>query len=273
MKRGRPALDPDLILSEVAKTSSKWLDIKVYAQVESTNDLAISQLSNSANESVFSITADEQLKGRGRLQREWRSPFGAGIALSVSIPTKFFNCEISAIPLLVGIAANKCLKDLGADAKLKWPNDLMVETKSEGLKKIGGILVQRHDDFVVIGIGINVDLHADELPTEMATSLSLLDISTSRETLIAALLDEIANATQLTSEQWLPRYIENSSTIGTQVSVARKSESSVTGLASSAVRSSAISETPATPPALSGQSDLVTQSSTNRVRASSKPRA
>jgi len=237
VKRGRPALDPDLILSELAKTSSKWLDIKVFAEVDSTNDLAIAQLSKVSNDSVFAITADEQLKGRGRLQREWHSPFGAGIALSVSIPTKLFHCEISAIPLLVGIAANNCLIDLGANAKLKWPNDLMIETESAELKKIGGILVQRQDDYVVVGIGINVDLQADELPTDMSTSLVLEKIQASRETLIAALLAEIEKITELASETWLPLYLEASSTIGTQVSVARKSESVVIGLATAVLKS------------------------------------
>ena len=229
MKRGRPALDPALILSELAKTSSKWLDIKVFAQVESTNDLAIADLSNYSQDSVFAITADEQIKGRGRLQREWHSPFGAGIALSVAIPTKFFRCEISAIPLLVGIAANTCLKDLGANAKLKWPNDLMIDMQSEGLKKIGGILVQRHNDHVVVGIGLNVDLQNDELPTENATSLFLIDIQTSRESLIAALLFQLESVTKLTSDEWLPLYSQDSSTIGTYVSVSRKSESTVSG--------------------------------------------
>lgn len=237
MKRGRPALDPALILSELAKTSSKWLDIKVYAQVESTNDLAIAQLSNYSQDSVFAITADEQVKGRGRLQREWNSPFGAGIALSVSIPTKLFSCEISAIPLLVGIAANECLKNLGANAKLKWPNDLMIETQSEGLKKIGGILVQRHNDHVIVGIGINVDIQQAELPTENATSLSLIDIRTSREALIAALLTRLESVTKLTAEEWLPLYAQDSATIDTQVSVARKSDSIVIGNAIAVLKS------------------------------------
>jgi BirA family biotin operon repressor/biotin-[acetyl-CoA-carboxylase] ligase len=237
VKRGRPALDPALILSELAKTSSKWLDIKVFAQVESTNDLAIEELSNHPNDSVFAITADEQLKGRGRLQREWHSPFGAGIALSVAIPVKLFSCDVSAIPLLVGIAANDCLKDLGVNAKLKWPNDLMVAMKSDELKKIGGILVQRHDDYVVIGIGINVDLKVDELPTENATSLSLIDIQTTRESLIAALLVRLESVTRLTTEEWLPRYSQDSSTIGTQVSVARYSDSLVTGNVTAVLKS------------------------------------
>ena len=231
MKRGRPALDPDLILSELAKTSSKWLDIKVFAQVESTNDLAVQRLSETPSTEVFAITADEQIKGRGRLQREWHSPFGAGIALSVAVPTKLFGCEVSAIPLLVGIAANNCLKNLGANAKLKWPNDLMIETDSTELKKIGGILVQRQGDHVVIGIGLNTDLQVDELPTETATSLSLININTSRESLIANLLVQLEAITKLGSNEWLPLYLAVSSTVGTQVTVMRQSKSISTGRA------------------------------------------
>jgi BirA family biotin operon repressor/biotin-[acetyl-CoA-carboxylase] ligase len=231
VKRGRPALDPNLILSELTKTSSKWLDITVLEQVDSTNDLALAQLFTATHDSAFAITADEQLKGRGRLQREWHSPFGAGIALSVAVPTKAFSCEVSAIPLLVGIAANNCLKHIGANAKLKWPNDLMIEIASGELLKIGGILVQRQDDYVVIGIGINVSLSFDELPAENATSLSQIQIEVSRETLIAQLIAQLEIVTRFATEDWLPLYKRDSSTIGTRVAVARKAESLITGTA------------------------------------------
>ena len=191
MKRGRPALDPDLILSELAKTSSKWLDIKVFAQVESTNDLATSQLSTNPSESVFAITADEQLKGRGRLQREWHSPFGAGIALSVAVPIKLFSCEVSAIPLLVGIAANNCLKNLGASAKLKWPNDLLIRDR-----KLGGMLSvgDQQKQFVVVGIGINVGWAPQE-----AVSLSefFIEKSPSPVKLLENMLLEITHIEKL----------------------------------------------------------------------------
>jgi BirA family biotin operon repressor/biotin-[acetyl-CoA-carboxylase] ligase len=132
---------------------------------------------------------------------------------------------------LVGIAANNCLKKLGVNAKLKWPNDLMVAIESTELKKIGGILVQRQDEYVVIGIGINVDLEVDELPTENATSLSLLNVTASRETLIADLIVQLEIVTKLTTEEWLPFYVQDSSTLGTQVTVARKAETMVTGTA------------------------------------------
>jgi BirA family biotin operon repressor/biotin-[acetyl-CoA-carboxylase] ligase len=132
---------------------------------------------------------------------------------------------------LVGIAANNCLKKLGVNAKLKWPNDLMISNESTELKKIGGILVQRQDEYVVIGIGINVDLEVDELPTENATSLSLLNVTASRETLIADLIVQLEIVTKLTTEEWLPFYVQDSSTLGTQVTVARKAETMVTGTA------------------------------------------
>lgn len=231
MKRGRPALDPSLILSELAKSSSKWLDIEVFEQVESTNDLAIARLSNISESAVFAITADEQFKGRGRLQREWHSPFGAGIALSVAAPTSTFHCEISAIPLLVGIAANNSLKKLGANSKLKWPNDLMIKTETDELRKIGGILVQRQGNYVVIGIGLNTDLHIDELPTENATSLSLINIQTSRESLIADLIFQLESVSRLNARDWMPLYIDASSTIGSKVSVIRESQPTVIGKA------------------------------------------
>jgi BirA family biotin operon repressor/biotin-[acetyl-CoA-carboxylase] ligase len=109
--------------------------------------------------------------------------------------------------------------------------------ESAELKKIGGILVQRQDEFVVVGIGINVDLQVDELPTENATSLSLLNIQASRETLIAALLVQLEAVTKITSDEWLELYAKVSSTIGTQVSVARKSDSVVSGIATAVLNS------------------------------------
>ena len=230
VKRRRPALDPDLILSELANTSSKWLDIEVFPQVESTNDLVISRLSSDAGETVFSVVADEQSKGRGRLQRQWHSPFGAGIALSVAIPSNLFNCQISAIPLLVGIAANTCLENLNLDAKLKWPNDLMIEIAPKEFKKIGGILVQRHDEHVVVGIGINVDLLVDELPTDNATSLALLGVHTRRESLIADLICELEIVTKIGHDSWLPIYLAASATLGTHVNVMRKEEEPLSGI-------------------------------------------
>ncbi len=240
LKRGRPALDPALILSELAKSSSNWRDIEVVAQVTSTNDIAIARLVASPNDAVFAITADEQLQGRGRLQREWSSPFGAGIALSIAIPTSLFSCPVSAIPLVVGVAVNTCLLRQNADAKLKWPNDLMVISSGGELKKVGGILVQRQNDHVVVGIGINTHLDLAELPTEFATSLAIEGIDISREILIAQILTEIEMTVQNATKNWHKKYVSMSCTLGNQVMATLMGGRTASGFASNVSKTGAL---------------------------------
>lgn len=240
LRHRRPALDPALILSELAKGSSNWLDIDVVSQVTSTNDIAIARLQKSPNAQVFAVTADEQLTGRGRLQREWSSAFGAGIALSIAIPTTMFACQLSAIPLLVGVAANTCLLRHNANAKLKWPNDLMLVKKSGELGKVGGILVQRENAHVVVGIGINSDLDSSELPTDIATSLAIEGLMVSREVLIAQILIELESTISQTEGDWLDKYASMSCTLGRQVTVTNLDQEVKVGLASSISSSGAL---------------------------------
>jgi BirA family biotin operon repressor/biotin-[acetyl-CoA-carboxylase] ligase len=240
LRHRRPALDPALILSELAKGSSNWRDIDVVSQVTSTNDIAISRLQTSPNVEVFAVTADEQLNGRGRLQREWSSAFGAGIALSIAIPTTMFGCQLSAIPLLVGVAVNTCLLRHSANAKLKWPNDLMLVKKSGDLGKVGGILVQRENSHVVIGIGINSDLDLSELPTDIATSLTIEGLLVSREVLIAQILTELELTISSTTGDWLDKYASMSCTLGCHVTVTNLDQEVKVGLASSISPSGAL---------------------------------
>ncbi|MEJ6493558.1 MAG: biotin--[acetyl-CoA-carboxylase] ligase [Actinomycetes bacterium] len=240
LRHRRPALDPALILSELANGSSNWRDISVIAQVTSTNDVAIARLLESPNADVFAVTADEQVAGRGRLQREWTSAFGAGIALSIAVPTARFNCPTSAIPLLVGVAVNTCLLRHGVDAKLKWPNDLMITTTSGELGKVGGILVQLQNNHVVVGIGINTDLAVAELPTQLATSLAIAGFEIPREVLIAQILAELEMTTGDSAKDWYKKYISMSSTLGNRVNVTNLKQETLTGLAKSISTSGAL---------------------------------
>jgi len=240
VKRGRAALDPALILSELAKTSSTWRDIDVFAQVTSTNDVAIARLGNAGPDAVLAVTADEQIKGRGRLQREWSSPVGAGIALSMAIPVSRFACQVSAIPLLVGIATQVCLAKVCDSVRLKWPNDLMIISQDQSLKKFGGILVQLHGNHVVIGIGINTHLTQEELPTEFATSLSLEKVYVTREALIADIIHEVENSLQSLASDWISQYQEVSCTLLSQVNVTLANDRIVTGFAVRVLTSGAL---------------------------------
>lgn len=240
LRHRRPALDPALILSELANGSSNWRDISVVAQVTSTNDVAITRLLEFPDAGVFAVTADEQLAGRGRLQREWTSAFGAGIALSVAIPTARFSCPISAIPLVVGVAVNTCLLRHRVAGKLKWPNDLMIATTSGELGKVGGILVQLQNSHVVVGIGINTGLEVSELPTQLATSLAIAGFDIPREVLIAQILTELEMATGDSTENWHKKYVSMSSTLGNRVKVSNLKQETLTGLAKSISTSGAL---------------------------------
>lgn len=240
LRQPRPALDPALILSELAKGSSNWRDVTVLSQVTSTNDVALARLQEFPDAQVFVVTADEQLAGRGRLQREWTSPFGAGIALSIAIPTRLLSCPIAAIPLVVGVVVNTCLLRENVAAKLKWPNDLMIVKESGEFAKVGGILVQLQVDHVVIGIGINVNLDLAELPTEFATSLALAGKNIQREKLIAQIICELDIATKNNLENWHDQYISMSCTLGDQVKVTNLKQELLTGLAKSITTSGAL---------------------------------
>jgi BirA family biotin operon repressor/biotin-[acetyl-CoA-carboxylase] ligase len=91
------------------------------------------------------------------------------------------------LPLLAGLALHEAVDDTtGVATSLKWPNDLLAEPDGG---KLAGILAQTSGEAVVIGIGLNVDTTADELPVETATSLFLAgDERVDRTELLAAIL-------------------------------------------------------------------------------------
>jgi len=123
------------------------------------------------------------------------------------------------LPLLSGLAVVEAVSAVGqVEAALKWPNDVMID----GLK-LGGILAERVDDAVVIGIGINVSTRQEELPVETATSLALVGGSTDREILIREVLRAFARRflawrdTDGSADTVIPAYRERCETIGHQV--------------------------------------------------------
>ena len=140
----------------------QW-DVRLYAEAGSTNELAAA---DPARHRV--VVADHQQAGRGRLDRAWVTPPGAALTLSAVFDPVVDTAWWPVIPLVAGYAVARVL---GADATLKWPNDVLIAER-----KVCGILVERVNSrppMVVIGIGINVDQTEDELPVPSATSLVL----------------------------------------------------------------------------------------------------
>jgi BirA family biotin operon repressor/biotin-[acetyl-CoA-carboxylase] ligase len=171
-----------------------WGPVAVLPSTGSTNADAVDQVREGAPEG-FTVVADEQTQGRGRLDRTWTSPYGAGIAMSVVLRPLVPDVTWSWIPLVAGIAVIDALAEQGVRAGLKWPNDVVVDGDardgSPGPRKLGGLLVERVGPAVVVGIGLNVDLTADELPVPRATSTRLEGADVSRELLVVDVLDHL----------------------------------------------------------------------------------
>ncbi|MBU4201213.1 MAG: biotin--[acetyl-CoA-carboxylase] ligase [Verrucomicrobia bacterium] len=128
-----------------------WFDT-----VGSTNDVLKDKAQAGAPEGC-TIIADGQTCGRGQRGKEWLSPEGKGVYMSLLLRPKWPASEASLISMLAVVAVAQSLEKIGVrHVKVKWPNDVLVRGK-----KIAGILVEPRIsrqvmDFAIIGIGINV---------------------------------------------------------------------------------------------------------------------
>ena len=137
------------------------------------------------------LIAEHQSAGRGRHGRAWSTPERSQIALSVGVDaTDVPPAAWGWLPLLTGVAvADAVTATTGIEPGLKWPNDIEV-----GDGKLGGILteVASPDPVIVVGVGLNVSLTADEAPDERATSLLMLGSSMlDRSALLGSILAEL----------------------------------------------------------------------------------
>ncbi len=174
--------------AEVVRPGGLWRDIRVVARTGSTNDDLMAAARAGAPEGTV-LAAEDQQAGRGRLGRSWVSAPGAALTFSVLLrPAGVRRRSRSWLPLLAGVATATALRRItGIDARLKWPNDVLVYGA-----KLAGILAEQSGDAVVIGTGINVAAGRDQLPSAAATSLALLGADcTDRGTLLAGLLGEL----------------------------------------------------------------------------------
>ena len=137
------------------------------------------------------LIAEHQSAGRGRNGRAWSTPPRSQIALSVGIAARDVPTTAWGwVPLLTGVAVVDAVRaTTGVDANLKWPNDILV-----GEGKLAGILaeVAAPDPVIVVGLGLNVTLTAEEAPDPRATSLLMLGSTMlDRSALLGAVLAEL----------------------------------------------------------------------------------
>lgn len=134
------------------------LRVAVAPLVDSTNRVLMEADPESDPQALL---AEHQTAGRGRRGRDWHSPFGANLYLSIAWTYAMWPPHLPALSLSVGVVCARALDAAGVDGvQLKWPNDLWA-----GQRKLGGILIEQRGESgdlcrVVVGVGINVAMHA-----------------------------------------------------------------------------------------------------------------
>lgn len=208
------ALDPARLKAALVHPQGDFGRVEVVASAGSTNTDVAAGAADPAQfwPDLSVLIADAQPAGKGRLGRAWEVPAGAAMISSVLVwPGEQQGSGAAATPdfastgygwlsILAGVALCETLRSLtGVPTELKWPNDVV-----SGGRKLAGILAQvvpatvvrpgpQAGFGVVIGVGVNASLTAQELPTERATSLLLEGATTlDRNELLAAYLNKFA---------------------------------------------------------------------------------
>jgi BirA family biotin operon repressor/biotin-[acetyl-CoA-carboxylase] ligase len=186
----RSPLDVATLRDGLVGPGMPWRQLDVVAETGSTNADLLARAEAGAEIDGSVLLAEYQSAGRGRHGRQWSAPPRTQVALSVgvaggSVPRTGWGW----LPLATGVAVADALAALGVEAGLKWPNDVLV---NDG--KLAGILaeVASPTPVIVLGLGLNVTLTAEEAPDPVATSLLMLGSATDRNTLARRILRELA---------------------------------------------------------------------------------
>jgi BirA family biotin operon repressor/biotin-[acetyl-CoA-carboxylase] ligase len=190
-----------LELSPLLNTRELGRVVHHHETVPSTNELAFKLATDGAGHGEL-VVAEEQTAGRGRRGRTWASPPGVNLHASVIIRPDLPPYRAPEMTLVAAVALAETLQEAGAEAHIKWPNDILVNGK-----KIAGILTELSADsdrihFLVLGIGVNLNASADQLPKEVAEqATSLMRVrgkKVPRALFTAALLSHL--------EDWVERH-------------------------------------------------------------------
>ncbi|TDY61781.1 BirA family biotin operon repressor/biotin-[acetyl-CoA-carboxylase] ligase [Aminivibrio pyruvatiphilus] len=225
-------LAPSLIGSMISPDCPWGGEIHVFESVSSTQEAA-KRIGRQGETDGIVVIAEEQTKGRGRRDRTWVSPRGAGLYFSVFFRPRMLPGRLQLVNLAAGLAVREAIRSVcGREVSLKWPNDLLFRGR-----KICGILSEASSDPERIrdcctGIGINISLSREDLAgggLENAASLGWETGPVHRGALCAAVIEKfyllIAGLSGDGGESLLSRYREECSTIGKNVTVLTEEES------------------------------------------------
>ena len=130
-------MDRDSLLKYLASHSVKSISrVHTFSEIDSTNSEAERLISNGIAD-VQLVIADAQSAGRGRRGRDWVSPSGSGLYLSLVYPFSVGTFGLQGLSLVTALSAHAVIRNLGVESlQLKWPKDLLV-----GNKNLSGLLL------------------------------------------------------------------------------------------------------------------------------------
>jgi BirA family biotin operon repressor/biotin-[acetyl-CoA-carboxylase] ligase len=206
-------------------------EVEFHDSLGSTNVRA-RELAGQGHEDV-AVVAAEQTGARGRLDREWTSPRG-GVWCSMLCRPDLPPAQVPVYTLAAAVAVTRAVREAGVDARIKWPNDVLVpvgEGEDAEERKVCGILTEMEGEadrvsWVVVGPGVNLNLdEADLPPTANATSVRAAreraghdDPDVPRRAFVQRLLETFDDL-RSDPESVLPAWREHASTLGKRVRV------------------------------------------------------
>lgn len=170
-------------------------DIRVFQETTSTNDV-VEKLARDGVKEGAVVFAESQTKGRGRLGRKWISPGNKGLWFSVLLRPDLRPQAATQLTVAAATALSRAIRSQTSLApQIKWPNDILIRGK-----KVAGILTELSAEldqvkYLILGIGVDVNLDAAEFPPDVRKLATSLKIETgaalNRAELAAAVLGEL----------------------------------------------------------------------------------
>ncbi len=187
----RPPLDVEGVRRDLVGPGRALRRLDVVESTGSTNADLLARRAAGEDVDGAVLVAEHQTAGRGRHGRSWSAPARSQIAVSLGVDTGGLPpAAWGWLPLLTGVAAVDAVRaTTGLRPELKWPNDILV-----GERKLGGILAEMAAPVIVVGLGLNVSMTADEAPDPRATSLAMLGSTMlDRSALLGSVLAELTS--------------------------------------------------------------------------------
>ncbi|SMO69641.1 biotin--[acetyl-CoA-carboxylase] ligase [Halorubrum cibi] len=217
--------------------------IEYHDSLPSTNDRARSLAAEGGVD--VAVVADAQSGGRGRLEREWVAPSG-GVWVSLLTRPDVTPARAPLFTLAAAVAVADATREVGVDATIKWPNDVLVvdaggsdgesraDSVGRGGRKLAGILTEMEGEadrvsWLVVGIGVNANLDPETLPAGATSLRAERGEDVDRGRFLARLLERYAELAA-DPDAILPAWRERASTLGRRVRVETVGEA-ITGRA------------------------------------------